>query len=285
MTGPRPVTAGDEPTIVVLPDPASVAVAAAERIAAALRTAVDRTGRADWATTGGSTPIGIYRQLVGPDLRHAVPWADVQIWFGDDRFVPRDHPLSNVFAVDSVLLAGGSYSGESGAGESGMDVAIGAEAGIILPAANLHPFPTAETIGQGGSADDCAAAYAGALLAAAVPTDGTLPVFDLVLLGIGPDGHILSVFPGSSAFDSDQVALGIPAPTQVEPHVPRVTLNPAIVGAAREVLVTATGGGKAEILATILGGDRDPRRLPAQLARRRAATWILDEAAAARLQR
>jgi 6-phosphogluconolactonase len=109
------------------------------------------------------------------------------------------------------------------------------------------------------------------------------PSFDMLLLGVGADGHLLSVFPGSSALDSDELALSIPAPTHIEPHVERVTLNPAIVGAARSVLMVVSGAEKADAVAAVFGPEVDPRQWPAQLARRSGATWILDEAAAGRL--
>ena len=106
------------------------------------------------------------------------------------------------------------------------------------------------------------------------------PAFDLMLLGVGDDGHILSVFPGSPALDATELALAIPAPTHIGPHLERVTLNPALVGAAVGVLVVVTGADKAATIGAIFGTDRDPRRWPAQLALRAGATWILDEAAA-----
>jgi 6-phosphogluconolactonase/glucosamine-6-phosphate isomerase/deaminase len=95
---------------------------------------------------------------------------------------------------------------------------------------------------------------------------------------------MLSVFPGSPALDSKELALGIPAPTHIDPKVPRVTLNPAVVGAARDVLMVVYGADKADILAAIFGPERDPHRWPAQLARRAGATWILDQAAAASIK-
>src|SRR5262249_39100508 len=109
--------------------------------------------------------------------------------------------------------------------------------------------------------------------------------FDLVIVGVGADGHVLSVFPGSAALESDELALAIPAPTHIEPHLERVTLNPAILGVARAVIVAAFGADKAPVLAHALGAERDPRRWPAQLAARDGATWILDEASASKLSR
>ena len=96
---------------------------------------------------------------------------------------------------------------------------------------------------------------------------------NLVIVGVGPDGHVLSVFPGSAAIDSTELALAIPAPTHIEPHLERVTLNPAVLGVAREVLVAAFGADKAPVLASVLGPEKDPRRWPAQLAVRDGAIY------------
>lgn len=264
------------PEIVIVADPEGASTVAVKRIAAALSVAVETRGRAHWATTGGSAAVGIYRGLAEPGTRDGIPWGAVHTWWGDDRFVPRDHPLSNVKAFDDILLdMAGHVAG----------AAVAAEIGVHIPPANLHPFRTTEGIGAGQDPAACAAQLAAELRAADLPEADGWPVLDLVILGIGPDGHVLSVFPGSGAFDSAEWALAIPAPTHVEPHVARVTLNPAIVTAAREVLVVAHGAAKAEVLGTIFGSDVDIRRWPAQLARRAGATWILDEAAAVHLPR
>lgn len=269
-----------EPEIVVLADPEAGARLAAERIAAALVDAVTARGRAHWATTGGTTPAGIYRYLANAPLRDRVPWDAVELWWGDERFVPRDHPLSNVKVADDVLIDIGALSGESGTGGYGIDVVGGRLPGAPIPALNVHPIPAAEAIAGNHDTDWCAARYAELLRADGPPIEDGWPVFDVVLLGVGPDGHVLSVFPGSATFDRSELVLSVPAPTHVEPHVARVTLNPAVLRVARTVLVVAHGDGKAEILGDVLRGPLEPRRLPGQLARRARATWILDRAAA-----
>jgi len=274
-----------EPEIVVRPDPDACALTAAEIIAETLANASAQRGRAQWATTGGSTPGAIYRNLAVPPLRDSIPWDQVELWWGDERFVPADHPLSNAKIAEADLIEIGSLSGESGTGGSGADVAGGRTAGAPIPAGNVHPIPTGLAIAGSHDPEWAAERYVQTMRSVGVPTDGGWPVFDLVLLGVGPDGHVLSVFPNSEAFDRDDIATGIPAPTHIEPHVARVTLNPKILDHARLILVVASGASKAAILAEILGSEPDVRRLPAQLARRAGATWILDEAAAAALRR
>ena len=157
--------------------------------------------------------------------------------------------------------------------------------GVPLQIDHVHPFPTGEAIGEARGAAWCAAELAGELRASGLDDRDGWPVFDLIFLGIGPDGHLLSVFPDSPALDSPDLALAIPAPTHIEPRIERVTLNPAVLAVARDVLVVAYGEDKAAGLAHVLGAERDPRRWPGQLARRPGATWILDEAAASSLPR
>jgi 6-phosphogluconolactonase len=263
------------PTVVVVPDAQTASSQAADVIADALRDAVAARGRADWATTGGSTPVGVYKALAAMD-HGRVPWADVHTWWGDERFVPPDHPLANSGPFEDILLEAGAY--ESVHSDD-------PRSHIHIPAENVHPFPTGAAIGAGHDAGWCAERIEAELRAAGLEERDGWPVFDLMFIGIGGDGHLLSVFPGSPAFGSPRWALPIPAPTHIEPHVPRVTLNPATVGVARRVLAVVLGGSKAGIVGRLFGEPVDPSELPARLAIREGATWILDEPAAAQLPR
>jgi len=252
-----------EPSVVVVPDAAAAGAAAAATVTDVLARAALARGRADFATTGGSTPAAIYRSLCVEPLRERFPWTQTEVWWGDDRFVPRGHKLSNVKPLDDILLRDGSAP---------------------LPRGNIHPFPVARALAAGEDEEWCANELARQLHASGIEVDDGWPVFDLVLVGVGPDGHILSVFPGSATFQSRSWAIAVPAPEHIEPHVARVTLNPRIVRVARFVLVVATGSAKAGVLRDILEGELNEGRLPAQLARRERATWVLDEAAASALR-
>ena len=247
---------------------------------AGLAAAIEAHGRADFCTTGGSSAVGVYRVLSDSPQRGSVDWSRVHIWWGDDRYVPRDHPLSNVQPLDAVLLETSAYTGESMSGESGIDVALGLEPGIQIPVDNVHAFPCGEAIAHDRGPEWCAERYAAELADAPLRVERGFPVFDVVFVGLGLDGHLLSVFPGSEAFDRNDWAIAIPAPTHVEPHIARVTLNPAILGVASAVIVVTTGDAKADIVGRIFDAKRDPREIPAELLRRTGATWILDAAAA-----
>jgi 6-phosphogluconolactonase len=273
-----------EPRIEVFADPEATSRAAAAAIADALVDAVSKRGRALWLTTGGSTPVGIYKELAVDPLRDLVPWREVDVWWGDDRFVPRDHPLSNVLPLDQVLVSASARAGLSGTGEYAVDVETHVEPGVPLPVGNIHAPRMNDAIGLSAGPEWAADEYADRLRDAGLPvSDDGFPVFDLVLLGVGADGHLLSVFPRSSLLDSDAWVSAVPAPTHIEPHVARISLNPRILDAARLPMVVAHGAGKAEIMATLFGDERDVHRWPAQLARRDGAVWFLDQAAAAKL--
>ncbi|MFL5685569.1 MAG: 6-phosphogluconolactonase [Chloroflexota bacterium] len=264
-----------DPEVIVVADAETASQRAADVVAETLVATVEERGRAHWATTGGSTPIGVYNALVAR-ARDPVPWTEVQTWWGDERFVPADHPLSNAKAFLDTLVEAAAY--ESGHSDDDRDR-------VRVPSENVHPFPTGQAIGGGWDEAWCAARIEDELRAEAIAESEGWPVFDLMFIGIGGDGHLLSVFPGSEAFDSDRWALAIPAPTHIEPHVARVTLNPSTVRVARRVLAVVLGGSKADIVGRLFREPPDPRSAPAQLAIRDGATWILDEAAAAQLPR
>jgi 6-phosphogluconolactonase len=250
-----------EPAFRIFANPDATSRAAAEAIALALREAVEERGRADWATTGGSTPVGIYRALAAPPLVGLVPWAGVHVWWGDDRYVPRDDPLSNVRPLDEELRPH-----------------------VPLPDANVHEIGMDAAIAAETGPEGAAAAYEQALRGAGLPeTDDGFPVLDVVLVGIGGDGHVLSAFPGSGLFDTAAWVSAVPAPTHIEPRVARVSLHPRILQAAGLPIVVAHGAAKAGILARVLGPERDVRRWPVQVARFAGAVWYLDRAAAASL--
>jgi 6-phosphogluconolactonase len=256
------------PALSVVPGPLDVSAQAAAFIAGRLAAAIRERGVAHWCTTGGSSAPGIYRALRAEPLRDELDWSCVHTWWGDDRFVPAAEPLSNVTACEQLLRQPGA----------------GLAVPLAIPDANMHPVPVAAVLAAGGGPAEAAAAYAAEMRAngPAVGADG-VPVFDLIILGVGPDGHILSVFPGSAVFDASAWVVAVPAPTHVEPHVPRVTINLGLVRAARSVLVVTAGAGKADVMARAWAGG-DPRELPLRTTLAPNATWLLDEAAAANLR-
>jgi 6-phosphogluconolactonase len=266
MTGPGAGRERGEPEVVLFADPTAVAVAGAERIAVALAAAAAQRGVAHFAVCGGSSPIGLYRELA---TRHAdIPWQAVHLWWVDDRYVPPDHPDSNVALVGATLL-----------GVDGM-----AARGAAVPAANVHPFPIAEAIDGGHDAAWAARSYGEEILRHVPAVDGR-PVFDVMLLGVGPDGHVMSVFPGSAAMAGDApLALAVPVPAGVAPHLERVTLRAAAADDARLLLVVVPDGSKAPVVAAALEGPSDAATLPARIARRAGAVWLLTREAAAELR-
>lgn len=271
------------PELRVLPSADAVAEAAATEIAQRLAGAIAARGVAHWVVTGGSSAPGIYHHLSRMPLREVVDWSKVHAWWGDDRFVPPDHPLSNVLPFTQVLLTSGGD--EEGGSPESADVG-GHGDGVRIPASQIHQVPMTEAIAHAGGAAWAATGYANAIKDHGPAVDGPdgLPAFDVFVAGVGPDGHILSVFPGSTSWDAESLCVGVPAPTHIEPHVDRVTMHPRLVAAARRVVVVAAGGSKAAVLGRAWTGD-DARELPVRAARVGHATWILDEAAAAELPR
>lgn len=268
--------------LAVLPTADELARAAADRTIESLARGIADHGVAHVALTGGSTCVLLYRELGQPERRAQIDWQHVHLWWGDERMVPLDHPQSNAGLANRLLLDIGPLSGESGEGDDGADVESGVLTGLIIDADNVHPVPVAEALGSPDAAARAAAAYA-AEIGHRLPKNATgTPTFDVILSGIGPDGHLMSVFPGSPALAPDApIAMGIPAPQHVEPHLPRVTLSTRLLPAARQVIVMATGAGKAAIIHDVLGAQRYPERWPVQSALLPNAVWLIDREAAA----
>ena len=251
------------PTVRILRDAQGVAEAAADRVIEAATTAVAARGVFHLCTTGGSTPAALYRALREPARAARMPWTQTQIWFGDDRFVPRADPLSNIYPLDTQMLSASADGAPS----------------PLSPSA-VHPWPT-----SAADAPTAVSAYLEELRGAGVPhTSAGFPIFDLVLIGIGGDGHCLSVFPGSPlALDGAPVATGVPAPTHIEPHVPRLSFSLGVLASARAVIALAPGAGKAEALSRIFNSTTAVADVPAKAALIPTATWLLDTDSAAKL--
>ena len=246
------------PEILVHPDAELLAKAIAARLVTRLVDAVAAAGHAHLVLTGGGIGTAVLVELAAAPARDAVDWRQVDFWWGDERFVPAGHPDRNETGARSALLDR-----------------------INLDPARVHPMPGPD--GPDGDDPEAAAArYAGWLAAAARPEDhGPVPSFDVLILGIGPEGHVASLFPGMPAvYDNRPVVAvrGSPKPPPI-----RISLTFPSIQAAREVWILASGEEKAGAVALALSGS-GPVQLPAAGARGRQRTlFLLDEAAAAKL--
>ncbi|MEO6350193.1 MAG: 6-phosphogluconolactonase [Candidatus Limnocylindrales bacterium] len=274
-----------EANVVLLADEQAVAGAACERTVAGLNAAIADHGEAHLVLTGGSSAVSLYRELSQPMWRDAVDWSRVHLWWGDDRFVPSDHPESNAGLAYRLLMAWSARLGESGIGGQSDDVKSGVMSALEIPAHNVHPIPMELTIGASQTPEMAAQRYADEIRRFVPAGDQGVPAFDVFHLGVGPDGHLMSVFPNSPALADDApLVLGIAAPDHVEPHLRRVTMSPRVLPAAGQVIVMVSGDSKADIVASLLGTERDVARWPAQSAVLPNAVWLLDAAAAAQLK-
>lgn len=207
-------------------------------------------GRFSVALSGGSTPKRLYQLLAGAPYRDAMPWERVHWFFGDDRFVQRDAPESNYGMAREALFAHAP-----------------------IPPANIHGIPV-----EGAPADgarvyerELKAYYGGDRL------DPARPLFDVVLLGMGPDGHTASLFPGKPAVEVlDRWVVEVPEPG-LNPHVPRVTLTYPALESSHSVAFVAAGADKHTMMNRVISGDR---ALPsARVNPVGELVWFIDQAA------
>jgi len=211
------------PHMEILADPEALARRVADWLLAA---AVGSEGRLAVALSGGSTPRRLYELLSGQPYSETFPWARTHWFWGDERFVPHDSPQSNYRMVREAMLARAP-----------------------VPAANIHPIPT-----EGMTPDDAALAYERALQAfyGAATLSPDRPLFDVTLLGLGPDGHIASLFPGTAALSerSRWVVAVIGAKAE-----PRITLTYPALESSRAIALLMTGAAKRPVIEQLLKGD------------------------------
>lgn len=239
-----------QPEINVLPDPAAVAADAAERVVRAADEAIALAGRFSFVLAGGSTPKALYELLASDAYRDRIDWANVEVYFGDERTVPPDHKDSNYRMARETMLAG-----------------------VPIPQANVHRM-------RGEVDPEEAAKEYGLLLKERFGDADSGSGPDLVLLGMGDDGHTASLFPGTPALrETKHRAFANPVP---QLNTTRLTMTAPFINRAREVILTVTGANKAKRLSEVLEGSRDPERLPVQLIQptNGKIAWLIDAAAA-----
>src|SRR4051794_1513681 len=236
------------PEIKALPDPAAVAQDAAERLLELSEAAIETAGRFSVALSGGSTPKALYQILASPQYQSQIDWPNVDVFFGDERCVPPDHAESNYRMAKEALLSK-----------------------VPLPGDNVYRMR-----GELPDPNEAAREYGETLKEKF--GDGGL---DLVLLGMGPDGHTASLFPETKALDEPKHRCVANFVAKLEAW--RLTMTAPFINRARNVIFLVTGAEKAASLAQVLEGPREPHRFPAQLIlpAEGKLTWLLDIAAAA----
>jgi len=227
--------------------------AAANRLMDLAEQAIIDQGEFHIALAGGSTPRMLYSLLALSPYKECIDWQHIHVYFGDERCVAPDHNDSNFKMANDTLLSH-----------------------ISIPEANIHRIPA-----ELDDHDEAAQQYA-EILTHNIPCIYGLPMFDLILLGIGPDGHIASLFPGTPALDeSNRLATAV----YVEKFDSwRISLTYPVINNANHIIIFASGEGKADVLQSVLGDSPSGGNsvlLPVQQIQPRAdMTWFIDADAA-----
>jgi 6-phosphogluconolactonase len=236
----------DNRHLITVSDPAALAKTAAERVMARIAANV---GRVAVCLTGGSSAKALYELLATDACRNRIPWERVHWFIGDERFVAADDALNNMAMARRSFLD------------------------RCAPSANIHPIST-----DTPDPDQAARRYESELKSfhGTDRLDPARPLFDLVLMGVGPDGHTASLFPGYPAIEQTAAwVTGVPK-AHVAPFVPRVSLTLPALNSCREMLFEVSGSDKRAILTRVLAGED----LPANRAHATGETvWLVDEAA------
>ncbi|MFJ4875977.1 6-phosphogluconolactonase [Streptomyces sp. NPDC088745] len=248
------------PQLVVHRDKELMAQAAAARLITKVVDAQAARGSASVVLTGGRNGNGLLAALASSPARDAIDWSRLDLWWGDERYVPADDPERNYTQAREALLDA-----------------------VPLDPARVHAMPASDAGYE--DADSAAEAYAAELAAAARPEDhGRVPAFDVLMLGVGPDTHVASLFPEHPAVrETERTVVGVHGAPKPPPT--RVSLTLPAIRAAREVWLLAAGEDKAKAAAIALSGPGEIQA-PASGAYGRARTlWLLDQSAASELPR
>ncbi|WP_159797336.1 6-phosphogluconolactonase [Puerhibacterium puerhi] len=251
-------TTASQRLVVVHPDAEVLAQAAAARLLTRILDVQSVRRPVHVVLTGGTVGIRTLAAAAASPLVAAVDWSGVHLWWGDERFVPTGHADRNETQAREALLD-----------------ALVAEHG--LPEANVHPMAGPD---RAGSPEESATAYAAELAALADPAGGApqVPAFDVLLLGMGPDGHVASLFPGHAALAADGATVGVHGSPKPPPE--RVSLTFDAIRSAREVWVVAAGAEKAERAAAALASQPVEEVPAAGVHGTERTLWLLDTAAA-----
>jgi 6-phosphogluconolactonase len=242
----------------ILPDGAAIARRAAQKFVEAATSAVNEKGSFSVALAGGSTPRTLYALLVDdPALRAQLPWVKMQVFFGDERHVGPDHPDSNFRMATEAMFSKSS----------------------------LKPEQVTRIKGEYPDANQAAREYEQAIRSHFQLLNEKFPRFDLVLLGMGSEGHTASLFPGTKALhEKERIAVSNWVGKLLSD---RITLTPPAINHAAHVIFMVTGADKAPALTAVLERVYEPDQLPAQLIQPANGTllWLVDTAAGGLLTR
>lgn len=228
-----------------------VLTAAAEYFVQTAKEAITKHGRFTVALSGGSSPKGLF-ELLASEFHDQVEWNKAYFFFGDERYVPADHPDSNALMAKKALFDP-----------------------LHIPQAQVF------TINTDLSPEAAAAAYQQAIENHFAPEE---PKFDLVLLGLGDDAHTASLFPHTAVLDALEV--GAKEVFVADKNVYRITFTAPLINQAAHIAFLLFGSSKADAVQHVLEGDKDYHRFPAQLIQPKDGdvVWFMDEAAAAKLK-
>jgi len=246
------------PEVIVYRDGTLLAQAVAARLVTGLTDAAAARGRASVVLTGGGIGTKVLEELAAAPARDAIDWQHLDIWWGDERYLPTGDPERNETSARAALLDH-----------------------VDTDPARVRPMPGSD--GPDGDDPDAAAARYASWLAAATSHEdhGPVPEFDVLMLGIGPEGHVASLFPGMPALYDERPVVAVRGSPKPPPT--RLTMTLPSIQAAREVWILASGAEKADAVAMTLSGA-GPVQVPAAGAEGRQRTlFLLDSAAAAKV--